>query len=103
MFVEILTASNTKQIFDRSLQFKVIELSDTYKYNYRFRSVRDRVDKKSTSNNMLEDVHYERDESIEPAVSPERIEELKKKIGLMPPVLSTLLISNRANLMSSRW
>ena len=32
---------------------------------------------------MLEDVHYERDENIEPAVSPERIEELKKKIGLM--------------------
>ena len=32
---------------------------------------------------ILEDVHYERDENIEPAVSPERIEELKKKIGLM--------------------
>ena len=32
---------------------------------------------------ILEDVHYEREENIKPAVSPERIEELKKKIGLM--------------------
>jgi nitrogenase molybdenum-iron protein alpha chain len=39
--------------------------------------------KEGALGSILEDVHYERDENIEPAVSKERIEELKKKIGLM--------------------
>jgi nitrogenase molybdenum-iron protein alpha chain len=39
--------------------------------------------KEKALGSILEDMHYERDESIKPAVSPERIEELKKKIGLM--------------------
>jgi nitrogenase molybdenum-iron protein alpha chain len=39
--------------------------------------------KENALGSILEDIHYERDESIKPAVSPERIEELKKKIGLM--------------------
>jgi nitrogenase molybdenum-iron protein alpha chain len=39
--------------------------------------------KQGALGSILEDIHYERDENIEPAVSKERIEELKQKIGLM--------------------
>jgi nitrogenase molybdenum-iron protein alpha chain len=39
--------------------------------------------KQGALGSTLEDIHYERDETIKPAVSKERIEELKKKIGLM--------------------
>ncbi|AKB55787.1 nitrogenase molybdenum-iron protein alpha chain [Methanosarcina sp. A14] len=39
--------------------------------------------KEKALGSILEDVHYERDENVKPTVSPERIEELKTKIGLM--------------------
>lgn len=39
--------------------------------------------KEKALGSILEDVHYEMDENVRPAVSPERIEELKKQIGLM--------------------
>jgi len=40
---------------------------------------------------ILEDVHYERDENIEPAVSSERIEELKKKIVVRNPKTAEMI------------
>ena len=39
--------------------------------------------KEKALGSILEDVHYERDENTKPSISPGRIEELKKKIGLM--------------------
>ncbi len=39
--------------------------------------------KEKALGSILEDVHYEMDENVKPAVSKERIEELKKQIGLM--------------------
>ena len=50
--------------------------------DYEGRQVLSQIKKKATSS-ILEDLHYEMDDNVEPPISPERMAELKEQIGLM--------------------
>lgn len=50
--------------------------------DYEGRAILDTMKEKASSG-ILEDLHYEREEGFEPAISEERMAELKEKLGLM--------------------
>ncbi len=50
--------------------------------DYEGRQILSTMKKKATSS-ILEDIHYEKDDSVVPPITPERMAELKEQIGLM--------------------
>lgn len=67
---------------DLGMDVKMAGYQFAHRDDYEGRKILKQVKKKATSS-ILEDIHFEKDESIEPPISKERITELKEKIGLM--------------------